>query len=213
MNQTAYRSDIVGQEVRYREYDLGKTDDIDNFDESNLPSNEFIEGDEFGHGFQYAPGDNFIGYNMQVNETDGGAEFVQQMSLLRNGSQINVEVSISYEDGIFSTNFTDLDTGRVRSDSMSTDVSSSDVGKWQTLTKDPTDVDVQASHRQVSDDEWNVSRVDWKVQIYIPENQIYLSSYVNMTTYNWTTTFFYEGEELGRGTWIFGKNQTNTTGG
>ena len=53
---------------------------------------------------------------------------------------------------------------------------------------------------------------EWKIQIMQPEYGMYLSSYVNMTSQTWTTTFFYKDEELGRGVWGGdGNNQTNST--
>lgn len=79
-------------------------------------------------------------------------------------------------------------------------MSSADVGDWYTMYEG---VQVQASHRQSSDAEWYVTPSDWKLQLWIKQNDIYFSSYINNDEMSWTTTFFYEGEERSMGHWYF----------
>jgi len=149
---------------------------------------------------------------MRANETDRyNAQFFQTVSFINNGNQSIYEVEILFDDGNWTANFTDMNTGRFVSDSMKTSVSSKDVGRTQLLGKNPT-TEVQASYRQDYDEEWYVPNAEWKIQIMQPEYGMYLSSYVNLTSQTWTTTFFYEDEELGRGVWSGeGNNQTNGT--
>ena len=44
---------------------------------------------------------------------------------------------------------------------------------------------------------------NWKIQIWIQKNDMYLSSYANIFTGSWITTYFRKGEEIGRGTFSF----------
>jgi len=130
---------------------------------------------------------------------------------MNNGNLSIYEVEILFDDGNWTANFTDMNTGRFVSDSMKTSVSSKDVGRTQLLGKNPV-TEVQASYRQDYDKEWYVPNAEWKIQIMQPEYGMYLSSYVNLTSQTWTTTFFYEDKELGRGVWSGeGNNQTNGT--
>ena len=141
---------------------------------------------------------------MRANETDRyEAQFFQSMSFMNNGEQSNIEVEILFDDGNWTANFTDMNTGRFVSDSMKTSASSRDtsVGRTQLLGEKPK-TEVQASNRQATDEDWYVPNAEWKIQIMQPEFGMYLSSYVNLTSQTWTTTFFYEGEELGRGIWV-----------
>jgi len=57
--------------------------------------------------------------------------------------------------------------------------------------------------RQDEDPEWYVLDANWRVQIWIEKNDIYLSSYGNIFTGSWITTYFRNGEEFGRGIFSF----------
>ena len=84
---------------------------------------------------------------------------------------------------------------------MKASSSSADVGVWQDL--DGSAIQVQASVRQDSDAEWYVPGSEWKTQVLTKQNEIYLSTYVDMDENVWKTTFFYDGEQWGEGTWFF----------
>ncbi len=84
---------------------------------------------------------------------------------------------------------------------MKTSSSSADVGEWQNL--DGSAITVQASVRQDSDPEWYVPGSEWKTQVLVKQNEIYLSTYVDMDKKEWRTTFFYDGEQWGEGVWFF----------
>ena len=72
---------------------------------------------------------------------------------------------------------------------------------------------VQASHRQSTDPTWYIKESDWKMQLWINENDIYFSSYIDNETQLWTTTFFYKSKEIARGVWDFGKTRFFKNGG
>jgi hypothetical protein len=125
--------------------------------------------------------------------------------MVRNGGDkwfTNVRVDVFFDGETYETTFTDMlnEENQVK-DSMSTSVSSSEVGKWLSLTDE---IQVQASYRQDSDPEWFVPGSDFKFQIWARTNDIYCSSYVNKESEVWTSTFFYDGEQFGTGIWNFG---------
>lgn len=74
---------------------------------------------------------------------------------------------------------------------------------WKDFEKD---VQVMAGHIQASDKRWIVKDADWKSQVYLENNKIYLSNYIDNAEKLWTITFFYKGKEIGRATWHFGKS-------
>ncbi len=74
---------------------------------------------------------------------------------------------------------------------------------WKDFEKD---VQVMAGHIQASDKRWLVKDADWKSQVYLNNNKIYLSNYIDNAEKLWTITFFYKGKEIGRATWHFGKS-------
>ena len=107
-----------------------------------------------------------------------------------------------------SANFTDMLSEASVNSTAYLSWSSNDQGEWSTLIKggsetQPTEVQVQVSARQRYDPEWYVDESDWKIQVWVDSQDIYLSSYVNRTTGLWVTTFFAQGDELGRGIWSF----------
>ena len=122
------------------------------------------------------------------------------------GVQTGLMALVNYDGYRYTATFFDIvtDSNAVKTTSMSTQVSSADVGDWYTMYEG---VQVQASHRQSSDAEWYVTPSDWKLQLWITQNDIYFSSYIDNDTFTWTTTFFYNGKELGRGVWSFGQTE------
>jgi len=105
-----------------------------------------------------------------------------------------------------SANFTDMLSETFVNATAYLSWSMNDQGEWATLIEESDEsskVQVQVSARQFYDPEWYVPESDWKIQIYVDSQEIYLSSYVNMTTGLWVTTFFSDGDELGRGIWYF----------
>jgi len=62
---------------------------------------------------------------------------------------------------------------------------------------------VQASVRQEWNNEWSVANAEWSTAVRLETNDIWLSSYVNMTTASWVTTYMRDGAEIGRGVWSF----------
>ena len=94
--------------------------------------------------------------------------------------------------------------------------SHNDQGGWDILIEESDlgpEVQVQVSARQRYDPEWYVPQSDWKIQVWVDSQDIYLSSYVNMTSGTWVTTFFSDENELGRGIWSFeaAKDQEDIT--
>jgi len=44
---------------------------------------------------------------------------------------------------------------------------------------------------QDADTRWYVSEADWKTQVYIDTDKIYVSNYIDNDTKTWTVTFFW----------------------
>ena len=90
---------------------------------------------------------------------------------------------------------------------MPTTTSTKGDGEWFDFIKGDTNVQVQASHLQDADSRWYISESDWKTQVYLDTDKIYVSNYIDNDAQTWTITFFYQGKELGRGVWKFGDSR------
>ena len=192
---------------------------FDDFDPESLPSVQVSDDEDstyFEHSFQYAAGPNFVSYQ---NAQNGTEEFTQVVSIVNNGQPIAMTIEMGIDGDTLSANFTDMLSETFVNATAYLSWSMNDQGEWATLIEESDEsskVQVQVSARQFYDPEWYVPESDWKIQIYVDSQEIYLSSYVNMTTGLWVTTFFSDGDELGRGIWYFEtalQNETFVDGG
>jgi len=179
---------------------------FDDFDPESLPSVQVSDDEDstyFEHSFQYAAGPNFVSYQ---NAQNGTEEFTQFVSIVCNGQPTAVAIAMGIDGDTLSANFTDMFSETSVNATAYLSWSMNDQGEWATLIEESDsgpEVQVQVSARQFYDPDWYVPESDWKIQIYVDSQEIYLSSYVNMTTGLWVTTFFSDGDELGRGIWYF----------
>jgi len=172
------------------------------FDYSTLPNNFKDSGPVFNHDFQFYEGDyTYSNFIEKLDET----HFTQQFMVRNGGSSwlTNVQVDIMYDGKTYEAKFFDFFDESVEpvTETISTSVSSADVGDFYNLKGD--EIQVQTSHRQSSDPEWIVSDSDWKLQVWTRTNDIYCSSYINNDDCTWTTQFYYDGALQGTGIWNF----------
>ena len=145
------------------------------YDANAMPSQISNSEEHFWQAFAFAPGSNYA-YNSIV--ATSSTTFTQRMLVEVDGVQTGILAMINYDGYRYTATFVDIitDSLAVKTASMSTQVSSADVGDWHTMYEG---VQVQASHRQSSDPEWFVTPSDWKLQLWIKENDIYFSSYID----------------------------------
>ena len=86
---------------------------------------------------------------------------------------------MNFTGGNFTANFTNGPGGESDLIEVPITSSSKDVGNWRVLQENP-EIQIQASVRQPSDPEWVVLDADWKIQFWIKEGDVYISSYFDL---------------------------------
>lgn len=175
------------------------------FDPNTLPSLKTGNKRTFEHDFRYK-----FGLHTAFNKVHAKDKqhFTQELRVVNDGVETKVDITYFYDGETYEVTFQDHNdkSAPAIEVSMATTVSKDDVGQWNNLVAGNDAVQVQSSHRQSNEAEWYIENSDWKTQVWIKKNDIYFSSYISNDRKDWTTTFFYEGEELGRGTWKFGES-------
>jgi len=175
------------------------------FDPNTLPSLKTGNKRTFEHDFRYK-----FGLHTAFNKVHAKDKqhFTQELRVVNDGVETKVDITYFYDGETYEVTFQDHNdkSAPAIAVSMATTVSKDDVGQWDNLVAGNAAVQVQSSHRQSNEAEWYIKNSDWKTQVWIKKNDIYFSSYISNDRKDWTTTFFYEGEELGRGTWKFGES-------
>ena len=165
---------------------------IMSFDYSTLPNNFKDSGPVFKHAFQFYEGDYSFSNFIELNENGATQQFA-----VRNGNDdylTNVQIDISTFDGVnWDSTFSDFTDANVKPVTVPMDS-----GYWTNLVGD--EIQVQATTRSDSS-EWAIPDKNWRLQVWTKTNDIYCSSYINIEKQAWTTTFYYDGELLGTGTW------------
>ena len=106
---------------------------------------------------------------------------------------------MNFSEGNFTANFTNF---AGKSDLIEVPVTSSskNVGNWRVLQSDP-EIQIQASVRQNSDPEWEVLDANWKIQFWMRDGDVYVSSYFNLQKAILETGLWVGDERLTRGIW------------
>jgi len=135
--------------------------------------------------------------------------FTQAISVVNKNVRTRVNIDYLYDGTTFATSFTTPDDSSIkaRDISMPTTTSTKGDGEWFDFIKGDTSVQVQASHLQDADTRWIVKDADWKTQVYLDTDKIYVSNYIDNDAQTWTITFYYKGDEIGRGVWTFGDSR------
>lgn len=120
--------EFIDQELMSELGYYGPKNEDGSFDLTKLPITFQSDKADFHYGYQYAENNDFSGNYIQALDDN---RFKWDTLFTDKGQQISVTIDIKYDSQTFSANFTDDNNPvTVVSDSMSTDVSSKDVGKW-----------------------------------------------------------------------------------
>jgi len=139
------------------------------YDASAMPNLVSSSSEHYWQAFAFATGNNFA-YNSIV--ATSSTTFTQRMLVDVDGVQTGILAMVNYDGFRYSVTFVDVitDSLAVKTTSMSTSVSSADVGEAYTMYEG---VQVRASHRQPdSDPAYKVDPSDSMIQLEILENDI-----------------------------------------
>ena len=124
------------------------------------------------------------------------------MRIIDDGEEYNIEVLYFYDGEDYRTDF--ISKGVTTEFDLKTSARKSAGYDRKNMFSGDKSLQVHANVRQDSDSDWMIKGAQWKTQVYLPKNGIWLGSYHTNDRKDRTVVSEYKEKEIGRGIWKFG---------